>query len=345
MMIIFLALFAIVAILALLEAWMYVLVHYPGILRLFSRRLQNSIGYLYIQGDRKIMQFQEGSGRYASDLGYTLNPGSFVFSEIEFSNEYFINSLGVRDAEESLCGPEIVFLGDSFALGWGVDQDETFVKLVEKKTGFKTLNTCVPSYGTVREMIMLRKVDLSRIRCLILQYCGDDYNENLLYFRNGNRPQLLRQETFQHLTRLHSKPKTYYPGKYLGLKMKKRYTEWFAKPTPLSQGPPPSHVDLFVHVLKQNADLLRDLPMIVFEMNGINQSNTFTQELRHRAARPDEPALIRNLRILDLTEHLEDRHFYVLDGHLNAAGHRVVANLLVKTLAKEGLQKDQVCGR
>ncbi|MDD4242606.1 MAG: hypothetical protein PHG54_14350, partial [Smithellaceae bacterium] len=102
---------------------------------------------------------------------------------------------------------------------------------------------------------------------------------------------------------------------------------------------------LFVHVLKQNADLLRDLPMIVFEMNGINQSNTFTQELRHRAARPDEPALIRNLRILDLTEHLEDRHFYVLDGHLNAAGHRVVADLLVKTLAKEGLQKDQVCGR
>ncbi len=345
MMIYFLILFAIVALLVLFEAWMHILVRYPDILRLFSRRLQNSVSYLYIQGDRKIMQFQEGCGAYSPDFGYTLKPGKFVFKEIEFCNEYRVNSLGVRDSEDALAGPEIIFLGDSFALGWGVDQEQTFVKLLEKKSGYKTLNTSIPSFGTVREMVMLRKLDRSKLKCLMIQYCGDDYDENRLYYQNGNHPQIMRKATFEKTIRLHSKPKTYYPGKYLGLKIKKRYREWFAKPSPLSQGPPMSHVDLFVHVLKQNADLLRDLPIIVFEMNGINQTNTFTLELRQRAAGPDEPPFIRNLIILDLTEDLEDRHFYVLDGHLNATGHRVVADLLAETLAKEGLQKDKVCGR
>ena len=331
-------------VLALLEGWMYALVHYPGALRLCSRRLQNSISYLYIQGDRKIMQFQDGSGAYSPDFGYTLKPGTFVFTEIEFSNEYHINSLGVRDSEAALAAPEIVFLGDSFALGWGVDQDRTFVKLLEKKTGYKTLNTSVPSFGTAREMIMLRKLDLSSLKCLMIQYCGDDYDENRLYYRNGNRPQIMRPETFQNLTRLHSRPKFYYPGKYIGLKIRKKYGEWIRKPALSGEETKMSHVDLFVHVLKQNEVLLKDIPIVVFEINGINQSNTFTLELKERASRPDEPALIRNLIILDLTEYLRDGHFFVLDGHLNPEGHRMVCAVLDKTLTKARLQKDQSYG-
>ncbi len=345
MTIIILLLLLITLILALFEAWMYCLVHYPNILRLCSRRLQNSIGYLYVQGDRKIMQFQEGCGSYSPDFGYTLKPGKFVFSEIEFSNEYCINSMGVRDSEDALNAPEMVFLGDSFALGWGVDQYQTFVKLLEKESGYKTLNTAVPSFGTVREMIMLRKLDRSKLKCLMIQYCGDDYDENRHYYKNGNRPQIMRAETFQKLSALHSSPKLYRPGKYILLKMKKKYREWIAKPAPSDDDHSMSHVDLFIHILKQNEDILKDFPIIVFEINGINQSNTFTLELKQRIARQDEPAFIRNLIILDLTEHLRDKHFFVLDGHLNPEGHSVVTSVLHQTLLKERLQKDGVCGR
>ena len=331
-------------ILAALEAWMYGLIRYPAILRLFSRKLQNSMSYLYIQGDRKIMQFQDGSGQYHPDLGYTLKPGTFVFTEIEFSNEYRINSLGVRDDESSLTAPEIVFLGDSFALGWGVDQAQTFVKLLESKTNYRTLNTCVPSFGTVREMLMLRKVDRSQLKCLIIQYCGDDYDENRLYYKNGNRPQIMRAETFQKLTALHSKPKPYYPGKYIGLKIRKKFGEWIITPPKSDDDYSLSDVDLFLHALKQNADILSDLPIIVFEINGINQSNTFTIGLKKKTTDPGEPLFIRNLIVLDMTQYLEDRHFFVLDGHLNVDGHRVVADILCQTLSKEQLQKDKLCG-
>lgn len=322
----------IIAILVTLESAMYILTHFPFVLKLLSRKLQNSIGYLYIQGDRKIIQYQHGCGQYHPDLGYTLKPGKFIFTEIEYSNEYRINSLGVRDAEESLAAPEVVFLGDSYTLGWGVNQSETFVKQLENRIKRKTLNTAIPSYGTVREMLMLRKLDRSQLKCLIIQYCSDDYDENRLFFVNGNRPQIMRAETFGTLSMRHSKPKSYFPGKYIGLKIKKRMDEWKIRQKNKTSGNSLNDVDLFIHVLKQNSDMLANLPLIVFEMNGINQTNRFTNELKKKASACDQPPFIRNMLILDMSQYLKDQHFYVLDSHLTAAGHVIVAEVLYKTI-------------
>jgi hypothetical protein len=325
-------------ILATLEAAMYYLTHHPEVLRVFPRKFRNSITYLYIHGDRKIMQFQSGCGMYSPDLGYTLQPGSFTFTGIGYGNEYRINSLGIRDDEQSLTAPELIFLGDSFTVGWGVDQEKTFAKLLGEKTNLKTLNTAVPSYGTVREMIMLRKVDRSQAKCLILQYCGDDYDENRLYFINGNHPQILRAETFQKMLRQHSESnKHYYPGKYIELKIKKKYNEWKPQPAKTDNAHPLSEVDLFIHILKQNEDLLAHLPLIVFEMNGINQTNEFTMALRKMTTDPNQPAFIRNMTILDLTQYLKDKHFLVLDGHLNDSGHVAVTNVLYETISQMGI--------
>lgn len=324
----------IITILIMLEAGMYCLTHFPAVLRLLPRKLQNSIGYLYIQGDRKIMQYQEGCGQYNPDLGYTLKPGKFIFTEIEYSNKYQINALGVRDAEESLTVPKIVFLGDSYTVGWGVDQTETFVKQLEHRIKLKTLNTAIPSYGTVREMLMLRKVDKSKLKCLIIQYCSDDYDENRLFFINGNRPQIMRAEIFKNLAVRHSRAKSYFPGKYLRLKIKKRIDEWKLRQEKRAGENPLNDVDLFIHVLKQNEDMLVNLPLIIFEMNGINQSNQFTNELKRKAAGTDQPSFIRDMTILDMSQYLEDQHFYVLDSHLTATGHFIVADILYQTISR-----------
>ncbi|PKN39119.1 MAG: hypothetical protein CVU62_02655 [Deltaproteobacteria bacterium HGW-Deltaproteobacteria-2] len=329
----------IITIFIILEAGMYCLTHFPTVLRLLPRKLQNSIGYLYIQGDRKIIQYQDGCGQHSPDLGYTLKPGEFVFTEIEYSNKYRINTLGVRDSEESLTAPEIVFLGDSYTLGWGVDQAETFVKQLENRIKRKTLNTAIPSYGTVREMLMLRKVDRSQLKCLIIQYCSDDYDENRLFFVNGNRPQIMRAATFNNLAVQHSKSKSYFPGKYIGLKIKKRRDEWKLKQEKKTNDNYLNDVDLFIHVLKQNTDILASLPIIVFEMNGINQTNRFTNELRGKAAKPDQPLFIRNMIILDMSQYLQDRNFYVLDSHLTATGHVIVADVLYKTILQINIFK------
>jgi len=36
--------------------------------------------------------------------------------------------------------------------------------------------------------------------------------------------------------------------------------------------------------------------------------------------------------ILDMSQYLEDRHFYVLDSHLTATGHVIVTDVLYKTI-------------
>lgn len=317
-----------------LEAFMYCATHFPAFTKLLSRKLKNSIGYLYIQGDRKIMQFQKGCGQYHPDLGYTLKPGKFVFTEIEYSNEYQINSLGTRDSEDALIAPKIIFLGDSYTVGWGVDQKETFVKRLETKTNLNTLNTSVPSYGTVREMIILGKVDRSQLKCLIIQYCSDDYEENKLFFKNGNRPQIMRAETFRNLTNLHSEDKSYFPGKYISLKIKKKIKELGVRTEKAAGDINLNEAELFIHVLKQNSDMLADFPLIIFEMNGPNQSNHFTNELREKAADKKHPSFIRDMILLDMSQYLKDQHFYVLDGHLTSIGNAVVSDVLYQTILR-----------
>jgi len=41
---------------------------------------------------------------------------------VEFTNEVRVNHLGVRDDEASLVAPDVIVIGDSHAMGWGVDQ-------------------------------------------------------------------------------------------------------------------------------------------------------------------------------------------------------------------------------
>jgi len=319
------------------ELSMYFLLRHPEVLRRCSRKLQNSIGYLYIQGERKIMHFQEGCSHYHPELGYTLKPGSFVLSETEFSNEYKINSLGLRDSEENLNAPEILILGNSYALGWGVDQEMTFSKKLEAKTKCRTLNTSVPAYGTVREMLMFRKIDRSQLKCLVLQYWGNDNEENSRYFMNNNVLQIMRPETFVKFTELHSKEKKYFLGKYIQLKYKKKVGEWKNRSNKTPAVSSLSDVDLFINVLKQNSDLLKGLPIIVFEMNGINQTNTFTQELKKKTSDKEQPDFIQRMIVIDMAKYLKDENFYILDGHLNNTGHEVVADAICRILLENDI--------
>src|SRR4051794_598664 len=83
---------------------------YPGAIRNFLSR-----EYFY---RRRIIQLDQRFARYDAELLYTLRPGQFAFSNVEYSTPYIVNSLGVRDEERALAQPEIVVVGDSYAMGW-----------------------------------------------------------------------------------------------------------------------------------------------------------------------------------------------------------------------------------
>ncbi len=45
-------------------------------------------------------------------------------------------------------------------------------------------------------MMILRKIPRERMKFLIIQYCHDDYDENLRFRKNGNRLKVMGEESF-----------------------------------------------------------------------------------------------------------------------------------------------------
>ena len=64
-------------------------------------------------------------------------------------------------------------------MGWGVNDNDTFAALLEKKINRPVYNLAVSGYGTPRELIRLEKSNLiDKIDTIIIQYCYNDYGEN-----------------------------------------------------------------------------------------------------------------------------------------------------------------------
>lgn len=317
------------------EGAMRFLVTHPVVLKHCPRRIINTIGHIHVTAERRIMQYLPEAGRHDDELGYTLRPGEFVFSCREFSNLYRINRLGVRDGEEALQSPEIIVAGDSFSVGWGVNQEETFAKFLERKTGLRVLNMAVPSYGTAREMMMLRRVPTDRLKYLIIQYCADDHDENRQFFLGGNNLRVMQAETFRRLTEVHSKRQRYFPGKYLLLKIRKRLAEARHQRQSVPTAMGPDEADLFLNALLWNEPILSNVRLILFEMNGKNQTDTLTQALAGKLRSGDHPCFLREMLLLDMSKHLREEHFYVLDDHLTREGQEMVAEVLFRALKKK----------
>ena len=99
---------------------------------------------------------------------YTLRPNlSDKFTGVQVNT----NSQGMRNAEVQLDKPEGLFrlalLGDSFAFGWGVDENKIFARETEvefnRDPGLKTLevlNFGVPGYSTFQEVALFKEMGL-----------------------------------------------------------------------------------------------------------------------------------------------------------------------------------------
>ncbi|MCA9438824.1 MAG: SGNH/GDSL hydrolase family protein, partial [Candidatus Omnitrophica bacterium] len=105
-----------------------------------------------------VLQWNEDRIVFDPVLGFRTRPNlDFQFENVEFSTRVQTNSQGYRDDEESLENPEILILGDSFGIGWGVEEEETAASILEDRTGRKVLNMSVSGYGTNQEFLQLQR--------------------------------------------------------------------------------------------------------------------------------------------------------------------------------------------
>jgi len=132
-------------------------------------------------------------------LHHSLVPNSHgVKRGLEYKVAYRVNSLGLRDREFSSDKPPGVFrilmLGDSFTEGYGVEQAETFSKVLERSlnggvTGpYQVINAGCASYSPVLEYLLLRHRALAWDPDLvILNYDMSDVQNDYLYSRGLRR--------------------------------------------------------------------------------------------------------------------------------------------------------------
>jgi hypothetical protein len=123
----------------------------------------------------------------------------------EWDVKYKVNSFGFRDKEYSKEKPDNVFrilvLGDSFTEGYGVEGEETFVKILEKelnepksgKMTYEVINCGVASYSPLLEYLFLKTkgLELDPDMVIIFYDFGDleddcEYTNLCEFDENGN---------------------------------------------------------------------------------------------------------------------------------------------------------------
>src|SRR5436309_11914338 len=130
---------------ALIESGLLLsLAYYSSVSAFLPSPIRSCVEELY-RSERHLIQFSPDCAQYDPRLGYRLRPGRCRFANREFATTYMINSRGLRDDETSLHEPTVIVLGDSYAMGWGVEQDETYPQVIERNLGVKVLNAAISS--------------------------------------------------------------------------------------------------------------------------------------------------------------------------------------------------------
>lgn len=324
--------------LALLESVLLAIRRVPALS--FATPLRNVARELYML-DRNMIQFESDAARWAPHLGYTLRPGQFEFHNTEFNTSYRVNRLGVRDDESSLSRPRVVVIGDSFAMGWGVEQSESFPSVLEDLSGLTVLNTAIASYGTARQIRLLQSIDLSHATHLVIQFCNNDYFENHAFHVEGPDFETQTKVGYENAVKSYRQSQRYYPGRYSYALLKwtlssgRDRTAPENTPDPANPAAQQHQVDLFLEVLLNSGVDLSGLQIIVFEINAYNEyRGLFTSALARGISEYPLPAHLGEMRIVDLASELRPHHFFRLDDHINAEGHRFLARRIFEVMTE-----------
>ncbi|MEW5736779.1 MAG: hypothetical protein AB1921_18185 [Thermodesulfobacteriota bacterium] len=321
------------ALLSLVELSFYTAIRMPGLLSLCPERVRDAVKVMYWVFDTNNVQYDRSCAMYDPRLAYTLRPGSCTFTNPEFKTVVTANSRGFRSPEKSLDRPAVIVAGDSQAMGWGVEDRETYAFLLEQTLHESVLDTGVSSYGTVREMTASAPFFSPRLKALVIQYSDNDYNENLTFAETGRLPIMDRAE-YEGLVAKNQRASSYKPFQYLGFSLfTMRLWGAYEKNEVLAPSAE-KQAELFVNALAPYEKDLEGVRLVVFEVGAYNKPTDTIKGLGRMKAKDPSRPLFRKMTLIDLAPKLSRQDFYLLDGHLNRQGHAKVAAIIARALAE-----------
>ena len=329
-------LFGLVCALLLVEGFLALLVSKP--------RVTQNLPPVFLSIAQMVYRFSQPVsvylyGRHDATLGYRNNEGTFPLATPEFDTTLIFNSQGMRSSEDALRGPEIVFLGDSVTMGTGVEGDETFAHRVAEELGWRGLNTGVSSYGTPREMELLRQLDTSALRWIVLQHHANDAPENRSFCRSNGNLSVMSEDKFAKLHEEEQSKKNFGLWKHLRAFIRGHLE---ARRRRLSREvTPEEEASALLFALEHAAAHMPEGVKLLLIDTGDHgmYSPTFGNLVAEKARSGSYPPWIESMTFVDLSEVMEPEDGYVLDSHPNARGHAKIAREIVKAIRASELKE------
>ncbi len=279
-----------------------------------------------------------------NELIYTLRPGTCRFENAEFDTKLIIDADGFRNAPEHLGSGSVrvAVLGDSYAMGWGVEQDEKLASILATDPRFQVRDLAMSSYGTARELFAFQRF-AADADVVVVQYTLNDWAENAAFLSS---PEAFWAGAAAR-AKAYNERLIAYRQRGLGTQVVQSVARaamaglatswrWLGLPPRLSASTPQRVVDqnarAFARVMAHFAPTLKDKIVIVFDVFPRKVRVNVPPALRRELARVGMSEVI----VLDLVGTLRMSDFFHLDDHIRASGHAKIAARIVKELRRSG---------
>ena len=278
---------------------------------------------LYVNGLVKIWQTNKNCSKFDKNLLYAPVVGECIFSNPEFiTNLNFDSNRRLNMIDDDIGDDEniIAVLGDSIAMGWGVNDDETFSYNLQKIINKKVINLGVSSYGTVREIKRLKLNKFyDQIDTVIIQYHLNDIAEN----KNLDINKTYSQEEYEKFFK--SKENNLNIVIFLLKNYKKSLRLLFSHLNDLffendrkEKHNLTEHLDNLEKVINQNLKG-EGKRVIVFLINPPHQEIIYEENKKYE-----------NFEFMNFK--VQKEHLFVIDDHINKNGHRYIGKKLYSYL-------------
>lgn len=301
----------------------------------------------YLMFERQLPEVRKDCACYDKDITYTYKPNSVCLQRNpEFSDSIYINKAGLRDDDASLNKPDIICLGDSHTMGWGIAQQQTYPQLLERTLKMKVLNAAVSSYATARETMMLKRLDTSAVKYIVIQYCYNDIQENNVYVRrNRYRLPVMPKPVYEKAVTDHHWATTYYPLKRVLTLTRMSVKDGFAE---LSGGNPfadqeisydtgyvPAAAHAFIDILYRSGIKFQKVKVLIIDTNRYPDFDHHlmdaAQKILSTGAYSDE--FKNSLHFVNTSVLNNPIYYYPLDQHLKPAGHQILSQILAHEIS------------
>ena len=333
--------FSFLGIALLTETICLLLLHHP---KAIPRPFINSFRYYYDNYDRDILQYNTIISRYDPKLFYRMiGNNRSLFSNIEFSDSIVTDSNGMRNDNQTARKAKILCLGDSYTLGWGLQQNESYPAQLQDILQKPVLNTGMSSYGTIREVTSVSPLEKSGVSTIIIQYCYNDAGENQAYTNDHFHLNVSPKTTYDSAVNVLKWSNLYFPGKcfctltkYL---LREQLGALLKRTTAASRNQAndqaaeaagyQSEARWFIDILKHSGWDLRRIHVFVFDICDYQElTGKFISALGQELTKPENIQLKDHVHPLHIEQLLTPEDYYILDEHIRPSGAAKLARFV-----------------